>query len=195
VTTSPDRRAGSLDSRWRQALETAPEVYVALDGDGRIADWNRAAAGSVRVQRQDVLGSPMTRFVPEQDREQAQLDLLATLRRPRDGQHDPVHLDLLTETGREFSAECLVWGVDRRGGILAHCFVRDVTERRRAQQTAALLAAVVEGSADAIITEGRTAGSRRGTPPPSRCTAGPGGGGGLPSYIIVPLDKVPEHTT
>jgi PAS domain-containing protein len=94
-----DRRAGSLDSRWRQALETAPEVYVALDGEGRIADWNRSAAGLFGLQRQGVLGSPLTRFVPEQNREQVQADLLAALRRTRDGQHDPMHLDLLTETG------------------------------------------------------------------------------------------------
>jgi hypothetical protein len=136
----------------------------------------------------------MTRFVPEQDREQAQLDLLATLRRPRDGQHDPVHLDLLTETGREFSAECLVWGVDRRGGILAHCFVRDVTERRRAQQTAAC-------SLPSSRAQRTRSSPRAGRPDhvvERRCRAdvrlGPGGGGGLPSYIIVPLDKVPEHT-
>jgi PAS domain S-box-containing protein len=195
VTAVPaERRSDSLESRWRQALETAPEVYVALDGDGRIADWNRAASALFVVGRDDVLGSTMARFVADQHREQVQVDLQAAMLRPLDAQHEPVQLELRTHTGRSFAAEWLVWAVDRRAGTLAHCFIRDVTERRRSQQTAALLAAVVEGSKDAIITEGRDGRITSWNAAAERMyrwaaeTAV-----GSPSYLIVPLDKVPEH--
>lgn len=194
TATPSDRRSGSLESHWRQTLETAPEVYLALTGDGRIVDWNQAASALFLIDREDVLGSRMTRFVPDADREKAEPALLAALRRPLDGRNDPVQLDLRTETGQQFAAECLVWGVDRRGGTLAHCFVRDVTERRRSQQTAALLAAVVEGSADAIISEddrGRIMSWNAAAERMYDWTAA--AAIGAPSHIIVPLDKLPEH--
>ena len=195
TAASPDRRSGSLESRWRQSLETAPEAYVALDGDGRIVDWNRAATSLLLVDREDVLGSPLTRFVATADRDEAEQSLLAALRRPLEGLNDPVHLDLRTETGEPFAAEFLVWGVDQRGGMLAHCFVRDVTERQRSQQTAALLAAVVEGSADAIISEDERARIMSWNVAAERMYGWTAEAAiGAPSYIIVPLDKLPEHT-
>jgi PAS domain S-box-containing protein len=196
VTAVPaERRSDSLESRWRQALETAPEVYVALDGDGRIADWNRAASALFVVGRDDVLGSTMARFVADQHREQVQVDLQAAMLRPLDAQHEPVQLELRTHTGRSFAAEWLVWAVDRRAGTLAHCFIRDVTERRRSQQTAALLAAVVEGSKDAIITEGRDGRITSWNAAAERMYGWAAETAvGSPSYLIVPLDKVPEHT-
>lgn len=196
MTAPPsDRRAGSLESRWRQALETAPEVYVALTGDGSIVDWNQAASALFLVDREDVLGSPMTRFVPDADRETSLQALLAALRQQLDGRNEPVQLVLRTEPGQQFAAECLVWGVDRRGGTLAHCFVRDVTERRRSQQTAALLSAVVEGSADAIISEDEQGRIMSWNAAADRMYGWTAQAAiGAPSSIIVPLDKLPEHS-
>jgi PAS domain S-box-containing protein len=137
----------------------------------------------------------MARFVADQHREQVQVDLQAAMLRPLDAQHEPVQLELRTHTGRSFAAEWLVWAVDRRAGTLAHCFIRDVTERRRSQQTAALLAAVVEGSKDAIITEGRDGRITSWNAAAERMYGWAAETAvGSPSYLIVPLDKVPEHT-
>ena len=195
TTPSHDRRSGSLESRWRQALETAPEAYVALDGDGRIVDWNQAASALFLIGRDNVVGSPMTRFVPDSNRRQAEQSLLAALRRPLDGTNEPVQLDLLAETGVQFTAECLVWGVDRRGGTLAHCFVRNVTERRKSQQTAALLAAVVEGSADAIISEDESGRIMSWNAAAERMYGWSAESAiGAPSSIIVPPERLQEQS-
>jgi PAS domain S-box-containing protein len=110
-----------------------------------------------------------------------------------DGRNEPVQLDLVTHGGDHFAAECLVWGVDRRGSTLAHCFVRDVTERRRTQQTAALLAAVVEGSADAIISEDATGRIRSWNAAAARMYGWTAEAAiGASSSIIVPLDRLPR---
>lgn len=149
----PDRRARDLETRWRQVLETADEVYVALDADGVIADWNRAAARLFGVAKDQAVGTRAVRFVPERHRRQFEDGLRTATERPDGGVSAPLELELRNESRGEFVAECVLWGVDRRGGTLVHCFVRDVTERRIAEQASALLAAVVEGSADAIVTE------------------------------------------
>jgi PAS domain S-box-containing protein len=195
MTTSPaDRRSGALESRWRQALETAPEVYVALDGDVRIADWNQAASALFAVDRDRAVGLPLDSFVLAAQRAPARDALLAAVSRPQDGLNEPVQLEMVTHAGAHFEGECLVWGVDRRGGILAHCFVRDVTERRRTQQTAALLAAVVEGSADAIITEDATGRISSWNAAAARMYGWTAEAAiGASSYLIVPLDRLPEH--
>ena len=65
----------------------------------------------------------------------------------------PYELEACTRTGQVFPAECTVWGIDRRGGVVVHVFVREITERRSSEQASARLAAVVEGSADAILTQ------------------------------------------
>ena len=150
-----ERRTSGLESRWREVLETAPEVYVAVDGEGVVQDWNRAASRLFGPDKADAVGALLTRFVPDGAAASVLAHLAAAVDRAGGDAPDPLELDLLTAAGHRFSAECLVWGVDRRDGLLLHLFVRDVDDRRRAQETAALLAAVVDGSTDAVITENR----------------------------------------
>ena len=194
TVSRPERRAGDLETRWRQVLESAHEVYVALDGEGVIADWNRAAASLFGVTKQQVLGTHVERFVPERCRSVFRESLRAAVERTDAALTDPVEVDLRKDRGIEFTAECLVWGVDRRGGLLVHCFVRDVTERRRSEQAAALLAAVVESSADPIVTEG----------PDQRIVTWNAAAErtygwaaqeavGASALLVVPEDKVDEH--
>ncbi len=189
-----DRRSGSLESRWRQVLETAPQVYLALDATGAVRDGNRAAWRLLVVSREEVLGRPLSRFVPERERARFEQALQDALAQPAEASREPLQLDLRRADGSEFAAEHLVWGVDRRGDPLVHCFVRDVTESRRAHQTAALLAAVVEGSSDAIITEGPDARILTWNPASERMFGWSGEEAvGEPSRLIVPADRVAEH--
>ena len=188
-----ERRTASLEDRWRQVLEAAPEVYVAVDGEGVLRDWTRAAARLFDLA-EDARGRPVARFGPERHRRGLAQELQRAVLRPQDRNREPLQLELQTPSGTELCAEWLVWGVDRRAGTLAHCFLRDVTERRRSQQTAALLSAVVTGSADAIITEGGDGRIVTWNAAAERMfgwTAGQVVGG--PALVIVPEDAVDEH--
>ncbi len=193
TASRPDRRTGDLETRW-QVLESAHEVYVAIDGHGVITDWNRAATTLFGVSKDQALGTPAERFVPERCRSFFRASLQATVERTDGSLSDPLELDLRDDRGVEFTAECLVWGVDRRGGTLVHCFIRDVTERRRAEQAAALLAAAVEGSADAIVTEGpdqRVVTWNAAAERTYGWTAEEAVGAS--ALLVVPADKVDEH--
>lgn len=153
VVDRAERRTGVLEVRWRQVLEVAQEAYVAIDAEGRVVDWNRRAETLFGWSREAALGMPATALIAEQDRDHTP---------PLFGQaiaaltpHElaaPFDMRAVDRHGRVFLAQCTVWGVERRGGSVVHTFVRDVTARRRTEQTAALLTAVVEGTADAIVT-------------------------------------------
>lgn len=189
-----DRRAGSLASPWRQVLETAPQVYAAVDASGAVRDGNRAAWRLLAVTREEALGLPLSRFVPERERARFEHALQTALKQPAEATREPLQVDLRRADGAEFAAEFLVWGVDRRGDPLAHCFVRDVTESRRAQQASALLAAVVEGSSDAIITESPDKIILTWNAACERIFGWSDGEAvGASSSLIVPEDKRPEH--
>jgi PAS domain S-box-containing protein len=145
---APDRRTALAETQWRQLLEVAPEPYVAVDASGRVVGWNRRAESLFGYTRQEAVGMSSavlvgtdteTRFPPPHDLPEGRVP-------------EPVDVEAVDRHGRRFWAEFTVWAVERRGGAVVHTFVRDVSEERRAQHTAALLQAVVEGSCDAIVT-------------------------------------------
>ena len=140
-----DRRAFAVDARWRQVLEVAREAYVAVDGSGCICDWNRRAEEAFGWSREEAVGMPVAGLV----RDGAER-FVQRLLRGRD--EEPFDLLAVDRRGRPFPAQCSVWGVDRRGGSVVHAFVHDVTDRRRAEESAALLTAVVDGTGDAVVT-------------------------------------------
>ena len=143
----PDRRAYQLQARWRQVLEIAQEAYVAIDAGGLVVDWNRRSRALFGWSAQEAVGRPAAALLADGD---GALERIVTA--GLEGADEPFDLLAVDRHGRVFSAECTVWGVDRRGGTVVHAFLRDVTDRRQAEQSAALLTAVVEGSADAIVT-------------------------------------------
>lgn len=142
-----DRRSREVEARWRQVLEVAREAYVAVDADGRIVDWNRRAHEVFGWTCDEAIGMSAAALLAEGDRTLERLAVHA----PGDVT-EPFDVAAVDRHGRVFAAECTVWGVDRRGGTVVHAFLHDVTDRRRAEELAGLLTAVVEGTSDAIVT-------------------------------------------
>lgn len=151
VVPEPDRRVHHVGARWRQVIEAAHDAYLGVDVDGRVVDWNHAAD---RLFGLTDLPSPQSveLLVAESDRP----GLATSLRHVRAGsrQHSDLALNVTVHAcnGESFPAECTLWGVDRRDGVLVHAFLRDVSERHDALVATSRLAAVVEGSSDAIYT-------------------------------------------
>lgn len=153
VAANLERRSGTFETRWRTLLEAAQEAYIAVDPSGVLVDLNRRAELLFGAPRREFLGRSVTELVPDPHGEQlvrtiGELAMGGVLR-----ENVPYELQAVARTGRRFPAECTVWAVDRRGGTVVHAFVRDISERVEAQETASRLAAVIEGSADAVVTE------------------------------------------
>lgn len=153
VAAKLERRSGTFETRWRQVLEAAPEAYVAVDPDGTVVDVNRRAEELFGLARQELCGRSAAVLLPERHR----ADLIRTVAdiaaQGPTATLGPFELQAVAYDGRRFPAQCTVWAVDRRGGTVVHTFVRDISERREAQEATVRLAAVIDGSFDAIVTE------------------------------------------
>lgn len=146
-----DRRSRDWQARWREVLEVGHEAYVAIDAQGRVVDWNRRAQALFGWSCSEAIGMPARALVARGATGNADFPERLLALAP-DELGEPFDLSAVDRHGRVFAAHWSVWGVDRRGGHVVHAFVHDVTEVRREEEWGALLTAVVEGSADAIIT-------------------------------------------
>ena len=147
-----ERRHSETDCSWRQLLEAAPQAYVAVDADARVSDCNRRAEDLFGRTREQAVGLDVVQLVAAPHRAELAADLTALATKGGPGEQPPLQLTGVRGDGSPFAAECTVWGVERRGGIVLHAFFRDVSGQRREAEAVSLLAAVVEGSSDAILT-------------------------------------------
>jgi PAS domain S-box-containing protein len=141
------------EQSFRDLLEAAPDAMVMLDADGRIQLANTAAERLFGWPRADLLGKPAEVLLPER-------------LHPMDGQRRagffaaPRARVLGGEAGLygrradhgEFPMEVSLSPVTTESGVVSIAAIRDVTERRRVEETHALLAAIVENTDDAIVT-------------------------------------------
>ena len=153
VAAKLERRSGTFETRWRQVLEAAAEAYLAVDPSGIVVDVNQRATELLGIPRERLCGRPAAQLVPERHRGEVVHAIAAIAAAGSVPTGGPYEVQVLASDGRRFPAECTVWAVDRRGGTVVHAFLRDVSERRQAHEADARLAAVIEGSADAIVTQ------------------------------------------
>jgi diguanylate cyclase (GGDEF)-like protein/PAS domain S-box-containing protein len=123
-------------------LASAPDAVVVVDDDGSVVEFNPAAERMFGVRRDTVVGSAL---------EDGMLQPSSPSDRgPVDGSYEAT---ATRSDGATFPAEVStapIIGVDARLRVL---YVRDISERRRAQRAVYDLAAIIESSEDAIISK------------------------------------------
>ena len=146
-----------LDSEARKGalLESALDAIVGMDGEGRIIEFNPAAERLFGYARGEALGRPLAEvMIPARLREQHRSGLahyLATGDGPMLGKR--IEMPALRSDGSVFLAELTVIPLSVGGPPTFTGFVRDITDRRRAEELRQQLAAIVESSDDAIIAK------------------------------------------
>jgi PAS domain S-box-containing protein len=140
------------DHRFTALLEAAPDAMICASQDGRIAMVNAQAERLFGYPRDELIGQPAEILVPDGSRELHPDHWAAYLGDPRPR---PMNAGL-EMTGRRrdgstFPAEISLSAIDTDEGILVTAAVRDVTERRRAAETTARLASIVQSSYDSVI--------------------------------------------
>jgi PAS domain S-box-containing protein len=140
------------EARKGAMLESAIDAIVAMDHEGRIAEFNPAAEAMFGLRREEALGRLVEEvLVPPRYRKQHRKGLknyLATGRGPVIGAR--AEFEALRAGGTEFPVELTVNRVDLPGPPLFIAYVRDLTERAQAERDVASLASIVETSNDAI---------------------------------------------
>jgi PAS domain S-box-containing protein len=137
-----------------ELLEAAPDAMVCVDGRGRIAFVNAEAEQLFGYPRAELAGQPVEILVPDSARHLHPRHRDRYMARPR---RRPMGagMDLAArrKDGTTFPAEICLSAIHTDQGILITAAVRDITERRRAAETTARLAAIIESSHDAVISK------------------------------------------
>ena len=140
------------EARKSAILRGAIDGIITIDHKGRILEFNPAAEAIFKRSRKDVLGHDLaTLIVPQGLRDAHRRGLehyLATGESPILDKR--VELTALRSTGEEFPVELAVIRDPGSDPPVFTGFVRDITERKRAEEALLRLAGIVECSDDGI---------------------------------------------
>lgn len=141
------------ETRLGGIVGSAMDAIISVDCDQIIILFNAAAEAMFRCPAAEALGQPLDRFIPQRFREAHQKHVQGfgqtshTSRSMRSlGTLSGVRAD-----GEEFPIEASISQVVVAGQKVYTVILRDITLRERDAEATALLAAIVESSADAIV--------------------------------------------
>jgi PAS domain S-box-containing protein len=131
-----ERGLRQSERQLRQVLETAQEAFVSISADGLIRAWNPQAEVIFGWARSQVLGTPLAdTIIPASYREAHKRGLarfLSTGTGPM--LKRPVEIMAQHRDGHEFPVEMTISPLKVAGGYVFNAFVRDISERKRAEQ-------------------------------------------------------------
>jgi two-component system, cell cycle sensor histidine kinase and response regulator CckA len=151
---TPERPQSATITAARLAaiVESSDDAIVSKKLDGTILTWNASAERIFGYSAAEMVGDTVFRLVPPELHD----DERDILRRISQGEHI-AHFETIRrhKNGNLFPVELSVSPLRDEEGIIvgASSIKRDITERRRALETAARLAAIVESSEDAILSK------------------------------------------
>ncbi|MEX6502789.1 PAS domain S-box protein [Pseudomonas zhanjiangensis] len=131
-----ERALRASEQQYRTIVGSALDCIIGMDAEGRITTFNPAAEQCFGYRRDEVLGQPLAELIiPERTRGAHQQGLqryLQTGAGPYLGRR--VEVCALRADGREFPAELAISVVKDRQGPHFIGFLRDITERKQAEQ-------------------------------------------------------------
>lgn len=150
--SSEQKEAALTAARLAAIVESSDDAIISKALDGTILTWNPAAERIFGYRADEIVGTSIYRLIPEELHHEER-DILARISRG-----EPIsHLETirLRKDGARFPTDLSVSPLRDAGGEIvgASSFKRDITERRRIEEMTVRLAAIVESSADAIISK------------------------------------------
>jgi PAS domain S-box-containing protein len=124
------------EQRTRMIVDSAYDAFIAMDEDARIVDWNRQAEVMFGWRREEVMGKPVHEIIIPERHRQIQLREIQRLIATGAGAAIDGRVEIagLRRSGREFMLELMLSPIRLGNGMTYSAFLRDITERKRAQQ-------------------------------------------------------------
>ena len=134
------------EERMRLIIDTALDSVITMDAQGRITNWNAQAETTFGWSGEEIIGRLLTEtIIPRQYREQHKRGLKQFLAGgPGPMLNKRIEVTALHRDGREFPVELAIAPVGRNGEWFFSAFVRDITERKRAEEAIKQRAAELE---------------------------------------------------
>lgn len=149
--TQTEKALRDSEIRYRRLFEAAKDGILILAVDtGRITDVNPFLCNLLGFDRDEMMGKTIGELSPFKDLESNKV-MLERLQKDEYIRYEDLPLE--TRDGEHVNVEfvCNVYQAGHEKVI--QCNIRDITERKRAQQGSALTKAIVESSEDAIISK------------------------------------------
>ena len=130
-----ERQLSEAKEQFRAVVESASDAIVLADHRGLIMSWNRAAQLLFGHTEEDALGQPLTLIMPARYREAHQKGL-DRLRATGEARIIGKTMELrgLRKNGSEFPLELSLGTWKTPSGIFYSGIIRDITERKRAEE-------------------------------------------------------------
>jgi PAS domain S-box-containing protein len=130
-----EARLSEHTQRIRLIVDASQDAFVAMDAEGRIADWNSQAEATFGWTREEALGRVLAdTIVPPQHRDahrQGMARFLATGEGPVLNQR--LEVSALHRDGREFPVELTITPIRRDGSYLFGAYIHDITRRKQSE--------------------------------------------------------------
>jgi PAS domain S-box-containing protein len=149
---SERKRAEEMRALLAAIVDNSDDAIVSKSLEGVISSWNRGAERIFGWSAAEAVGQHITLIIPP-DRHAEERSILARLRLGERIEH--FETVRVRKDGRRLDISLTVSPVRDGGGriIGASKVARDISERKRADEAQSLLAAIVAGSDDAIISK------------------------------------------
>lgn len=130
-----ERRTQAQKERAEALLESAPDAVVIVDHEGRIVLVNGRVKAVFGYERAELLGEPVEKLIPERLRRVHVAQRMPYQARPRARtMGDGLELYARRKDGGELAVEILLSPLETPQGTLVISTIRDITERKQAQQ-------------------------------------------------------------
>jgi PAS domain S-box-containing protein len=125
----------SSEARSRSIIESAQDIFINMDAEGRIRDWNRQAETVFGWPRAEVMGRLLHEIIIPPEHRDHHVQGLRHLQATGEGSLLNRHVELraLRRNGEEFPVEMTMWALPAGAETSYNAFLRDITERKRAQ--------------------------------------------------------------
>src|SRR5262245_21841159 len=130
--------------RVREILDTAQEAFVAMDDNGNVTAWNRAAEQTFGWPSEKAIGKPMADLIVPPRYGEAHRRGLDKFLKTGKGPilNKRIELMAMNRDGREFPVEMTVSPARIRGGFTFNAFMHDISDRKQVEREAVKLSTV-----------------------------------------------------
>lgn len=161
------------EEKFRAISAAALDALIMVDDSSALVYWNPAAERILGYRAEEALGQPLHQLLTPQRYRDSAIQGFNAFRNSGQGPvvGKTIEIEAMHKDGREISVELSISALKINDRWHAVGILRDITERKFAEQEMRLLAAIVESSEDAILSESLEGNILPGMQVPSGCTA------------------------